>query len=134
MSNSSPSNGLLRTYRELRYYLSFLMAYWRSSIYSKFGTFLKFLNNGKHFSIDFDMNLLSAIILPVNLCTFRTHDGMSISNIAYAFCRLGSIPRLLTMYPRNFPLVIKKAHFVGFNFILYPLSTMNTFSKLAMCY
>ena len=45
-------------------------------------------------------------------------DGGSISSTAFILSGFASIPRLLTIKPKNFPAETPKAHLVGFNFIL----------------
>ena len=44
--------------------------------------------------------------------------GGSMSSITYNLSRFASIPRLLTLKPKNFPAETPKAHLAGFNFIL----------------
>ena len=53
-------------------------------------------------------------------------DGDGMSSTAFILSGFASIPRLLTMKPRNFPAETPKAHLVGFNFILYSLKIWNT--------
>ena len=45
-----------------------------------------------------------------------------------------SIPRLLTMKPKNFPAETSKAHLVGFNFILVDISKINAESSFSICF
>ena len=42
----------------------------------------------------------------------------NISSIAFILSGFASIPRLLTIKPKNFPVETLKAHLAGFNFML----------------
>ena len=44
-------------------------------------------------------------------------EGGSMSSMAFILSGLASIPRLLTIKPKNFPAETSKAHLAGFNFI-----------------
>ena len=44
-------------------------------------------------------------------------DGGSISSTAFILSGFASIPRLLTIKPKNFPAETPKAHLAGFSFI-----------------
>ena len=46
-------------------------------------------------------------------------DGDGMSSTAFILSGFASIPRWLTMKPRNFPADTPKAHLTGFNFMLY---------------
>ena len=46
-------------------------------------------------------------------------EGDGLSSTAFILSGFASIPRLLTMEPRNFPVDAPKAHLDGFSFILY---------------
>ena len=46
-------------------------------------------------------------------------DGGGMSSTAFILSRFASIPRLLTIKPKNFPAKAPKAHLAGFNFMLY---------------
>ena len=43
-----------------------------------------------------------------------------------------SIPRLLTIKPKNFPAETQKEHFAGFNFVLYFFRTWNALARWVM--
>ena len=45
-------------------------------------------------------------------------EGGSMSSTAFILSGFASIPRLLTIKPKNFPAETPKAQLVGFNFIL----------------
>ena len=47
------------------------------------------------------------------------------SSITFIFSGFASIPRWLTMKPRNFPADTPKAHLDGFSFMLYFLRIRN---------
>ena len=54
-------------------------------------------------------------------------DGMSSTNfILFGFA---SIPRLLTIKPKNFPAQTSKAHLAGFNFMLYSFRIRNASTR-----
>ena len=46
-------------------------------------------------------------------------DGGGMSSTAFILSGFASIPRLLTIKPKNFPAETPKAHLAGFNFMLY---------------
>ena len=48
-------------------------------------------------------------------------DGGGMSSTAFILYEFASIPRLLTMKPKNFPADTPEAHLAGFNFMLYSL-------------
>ena len=71
------------------------------------------------------MNLFRAATLPVRDCTSLVVLGEDILRIALTFSGFASIPLYETINPRNFPEETLKAHFDGFNFMLYYLSVLN---------
>ena len=52
-------------------------------------------------------------------------DGDSMSSTVFILSGFASIPRLLTMKPRNFLANTQKAHLAGFSFMLYSLRIWN---------
>ena len=52
-------------------------------------------------------------------------DGGGMSSTTFILSGFASIPRLLTMKPKNFPADTPKAHLAGFNFMLYSLRIWN---------
>ena len=55
--------------------------------------------------------------------------GAGMSSMARIFSGLTSIPRLLTMWPNNFPEVTPKVHFSGFNLSLnYRILSKNLYN------
>ena len=52
-------------------------------------------------------------------------DGGGMSSIAFILSGFDSIPRLLTIKPKNFPVETPKVHLAGFNFMLYFLRIWN---------
>ena len=46
-------------------------------------------------------------------------DGGDMLSIAFILSGFASIPQLLTIKPKNFPVETPKAHLAGFNFMLY---------------
>ena len=54
------------------------------------------------------------------------------SSTTFILSGFASIPRLLTIKPKNFPMETQKAHLVGFNFILYLFRTLNASARRVM--
>ena len=52
-------------------------------------------------------------------------DGGDMSRTTFILSGFASIPRLLTMKPKNFPADTPKAHLAGFSFMLYSLRIWN---------
>ena len=52
-------------------------------------------------------------------------DGDGMSSTAFILSGFASIPRLLTIKPKNFPTETPKAHLDGFNFMLYSFRIWN---------
>ena len=46
-------------------------------------------------------------------------DGDGMSSTAFILSGFASIPRFLTIKPKNFPTETPKAHLAGFNFMFY---------------
>lgn len=79
--------------------------------------FHSILKNGKHYSVDFEMNWLRAATSLVSYCTTFLEVRCRMSRIAQIFSRIALIPRRVTMNLRNFPAITLKAHLLRFNFI-----------------
>ena len=56
-------------------------------------------------------------------------EGDDKSSTTFILSGFASIPRLLTMKPRNFPADTPKAHFARFSFMLYSLGIWNASDK-----
>ena len=52
-------------------------------------------------------------------------DGGGMSSTTFILSGFASIPRLLTMKPKNFSAHTPKAHLAGFNFMSYSLRIWN---------
>ena len=52
-------------------------------------------------------------------------EGDDMSSTAFILSGFASIPRWLTIKPRNFPADTPKAHLAGFSFMLYFLKIWN---------
>ena len=52
-------------------------------------------------------------------------EGDGMSSTTFILSGFASIPRCLTMKPRNFPADTPKAHLAGFSFMLYFLRIWN---------
>ena len=72
-----------------------------------------------HLSVALETNLFRAVTFPVKLYTSFIVFGDLTSIIAFTLSGFASIPCWDTMNLKNFPKVIEKTHFSGFNFILY---------------
>ena len=59
-------------------------------------------------------------------------DDGDMSSTTFILSRFASIPRLLTMKPKNFPAETPKAHLDGFSFLLYSLRIWNALDRRAM--
>jgi hypothetical protein len=62
------------------------------------------------------MNLLSAAMHPVSLCSFFCDRGGSILIMTSIFSRFASIPQWLTINSSSFAAGTPNTHFSGFNF------------------
>ena len=71
------------------------------------------------------MKLLRAATFPMRDYTSLIVLGEEILRMALTFLGFASIPLYETINPRNFPEETLKAHFDGFNFMLYYLSVLN---------
>ena len=56
-------------------------------------------------------------------------EGDGMSSTTFILFGFTSIPRLLTMKPRNFPVDTPKAHLAGFSFMLYSLRIWNALDR-----
>lgn len=110
---ASPSFAWLRGGRLTKYSLSFSNTWSRSSFQAY--DFCNTLKNGKHLS---DKPIEEAIC-PVSFCTSFMLRGGNMSIMACIFSELAFIPLSKTMKARNLPDSTPRAHFIGFNFILY---------------
>jgi hypothetical protein len=75
------------------------------------------LKNGRHVSVDLEMNWFKAAILPVSCCSCLVVCGDYISKIALTFSGFASIPLCETINSKNFPEETPKAHFARLSFI-----------------
>ena len=82
-----------------------------SSVHSIFLFPRSRLKKGTHLSVNFEMNMLSAAILPVRLYTSLCFLGEGMPISAFILSGLASMPRTLTINPRNFPEDTPKEHF-----------------------
>ena len=87
-------------------------------------------NKGRHLFVALEMSLLRAATLLVRLCTSLVLPKDCISIKAYIFPKLASMPRCLTINPRNFPKAMPNAHLRGFSFIRYVLRILNVSVKM----
>ena len=110
---------------ERRHSLIFSKARWQSSFQTVGWFFLKRRKIGSHMSINLVMKWLIYCNLPkkpqISLSVLRA--GMS--SMALIFSGSTSIPRSLTMCPRNFPKVTPNVYFLGFNLNLKRLILSN---------
>ena len=113
---SSPSTGLTRRGGELRYVFNAENS--SSHFVSHLKAFFRTWKKGWHLSLALDKNRLKAVILPVRRYTSFIPEGDGMSSTAFILFGFASIPRWLTMKPRNFPANTPKAHLAGFSFML----------------
>ena len=56
-------------------------------------------------------------------------DGDDMLSTAFILSGFASIPRLLTIKPKNFSAETPKAHFFGFNYMLYSFRIKNALTR-----
>ena len=88
-----------------------------SHFVSHWKAFFKTWKKDRHLSLSLDTNRLKATILPIRRWTSFIPDGGGMSSIAFILFGFASIPRWLTMKPRNFSADTPKAHLAGFSFM-----------------
>ena len=98
---------------ELRYVLSVENAslHWASQWKAFFITW----KNGRYFSLDLDTKRL---LSQSNVEFLLVFEGGCMFSTDFILSGFASIPRLLTMKPKNFSTETPKVHLVGFNFML----------------
>jgi hypothetical protein len=74
------------------------------------------MKNGRLRSTSFDMNLFSAVILPVSLYISFLDRGGFMCTIVLIFFRLALILFTDTRHPSTLPLFTSKTHFFGISF------------------
>lgn len=87
------------------------------------------LKNGKHLSVDCEMNQLRVATCPNSICTFLLLHGGSMFIMDSNFSGLASISCSETMKPRNFLNSALEAHFSVLSFILYQHKTTKASHK-----
>lgn len=127
--SGSPSIGLDKTRRLVKYSLSLEKAWSQHSSQLKQTAFHKPLKKGKLWSTNREMNLHKAMMQPTSFCTSWVFLGAFIFRITYTLFRLALIAHSITMYPKNFPLWAPKVHLHRYNFSSYPRIVANVFSK-----
>lgn len=132
-NNVSPTMGLDSTGGFAKCDFSCWKACSHSSVHSNFLLPRRRLKNGMHLSVARHINLLSAATRPIKLCTSLCLRGEGMSIKALIFAGLASMPRALTINPKNFPDTTPKVHFRGFNFKLYHLKVANISSRSQAC-
>ena len=105
---SSLSIGLTRMGGELKYVFNVVNA--SSHFASHWKAFFRIWKKGWHLSLALDTNRLKAAILPVRRWTSFIPDGDGMSSTTIILFGFASIPRWLTMKPRNFPADTLKAY------------------------
>ena len=114
-SKGRPGVGGTKTEEERRHSLIFSKAHWQSSSQTVGWLFLRRWKIGSHMSVNLAMKRLIYCNMPrkplISLSVLRA--GMS--SMALIFSGSTSIPHSLTICPSNFPKVIPKVHFLGFN-------------------
>jgi len=74
-----------------------------------------------------------AVNLPTRRCTSLTFVGLLMLIIAWHFSGLASIPRCVSMNPRNLPPSTPKVHFSGLSLMLYARRALKTSARYAEC-
>ena len=130
-SRGSPGVGGTKTRGERRYSITFSKACWQSSSQTIGCFFLKRRKIGSHMSVGLAMKRLIYYSLPRKPLISLSVLGAGMSSMALIFSGSTSIPRSLTMCPRNFSEVTPKVHFFGFNLSLNYLILSNNLYKAA---
>lgn len=89
-----------------------------SSVQSRPLLFFIVVKNGLHLLVDRDRKLLRVVACPVRLCISFLVLGYLIYMVALIKSRLASIPRLVTILPKNFPNDTPKVHWVLLHVVL----------------
>ena len=76
------------------------------------------LKKGRHFSVERETNLFNAAMHPVSFLDFLSSPRVPHIEDALDFSGLASIPRLLTMKPKNFPALTVKVHLFRLSIML----------------
>ena len=111
--------------------------YWKTKIHSSVHSnpFHLFNNwkKGLHLFADREMNQFRAVVIPVNFRTSLGFRGGCKLSIALIWSRLTSIPRCVTMYPKNFPDLTPKEHLEALSRSLCLLKISKIFPRLLIC-
>lgn len=129
----SPSLGVYSNGSWARYSFNYPNASSHSAVHSIFLPFPIIWKKEWHLSVVLEMNRFRATSFPVRLYTSLISRGDLIYVIAHIFFGLASIPRWLTMNPKNFPEHTPNAHFSGLSFIIYLFSNSKVSSKCSIC-
>jgi len=113
----------------VRVVLRFWKTFSQSPLQENFTDFFRNWIMGWVCSTSFGRNMDMVVRRPIRRWTSLTLVGLRISIIALYFSRLASMPRCVSMKPRNFPLSTLKTHFSGLSLRLYCRSAENTADK-----
>jgi len=84
-------------------------------------------------STNFGWKREMAVSLPTSRCTSLMFAGLLMSMMVWHFSGLASIPRCVSMKPRNFPPSTPNVHFLGFSLMLYARKGLKTCVRSAKC-
>jgi len=88
---------------------------------------------GRVLSANFSRNLDMAIRRPIKRCTYFIFIGLCISIMVLHYSGFASIPRSVSMTPKNFLLSTPNTHFSGLSLRLCFRSAVNTSTKSFEC-
>ena len=121
----SPIFGLIRIGGSVRYYLIAMNAQSHSSFHSARLAPLKVANKGFKQSMNREIKRPRAASQSVSCWIPFLELGASDCRMDLSCVGLASIPLWITIKPRNQPALTPKAHFKGFDFMLYSLRRSN---------
>lgn len=95
-----------------------------SVVHRNFSLFFKHLKNGNARSTNLHMKRDKEATLPLSRCTYFTLLRLHIWMIALHFSKLASIPRLVSIQPKNLSACIPNEHFSVFSLRSNPLMVL----------
>ena len=133
-SRGSPGVGGIKTGEERRHSLIFSKVRWPSSSQTVGWLFLRRRKIGSHMSVNLAMKRLIYCNLPKKPLISLLVLKVGMSSMALIFYGSIFIPHSLMICPSNFPKVIPKMHFLGFNFnVNYMILSKNLFKADLPC-
>jgi len=117
----------------VRVVLRFWKTLSQSSVQDNFADFLRGWIMGWICSANFGRNMDMAVRQPIRRWTSLTLLELHISMMALHFSGLASIPRCVSMKPKNLPPSTPNTHFLGLSLRLYCRNAEYTMDKSCAC-